>query len=532
MIKNLLTAAAIALLAAGSAFAQQTIFIGAQGYDDLQAACDDAKEGDVIKVTADQTLTDRINIGNGDTKIAYTIEGEDGVKITRNANNMLFLLWKNSNVTIKNLILDGAGFANKAIENKNSGSTLAVEDCSFVNFPDDAQVIQTNKEASFKNIDMSTCAYSQALFVGQSTTTLAGEIKCNMYLEGSYTVTQEGDLTGAVNVYLQTVAAERVVVKNCSTPDVYTLCGAEEGYSLKLNDANNDLVVDFTKNVAMIEAEGVEPTYYTSLVAAFKAATDDQTVVVLENCDLTDRLLGEKTITLKGATDGIVINRTDTDKNHLMIESKNRTLTIQNLTFDCNNIDISKPVVSIHNNGGSGIVLDNVKFLNAKSSVGIIVAGAAGRNVSLNNVTAENTVEGTKGIVMSGNLVLNGDNNIPVELGETGKISVPEGGELTNAEPIELTLATVPELGTTIVAGTTASSKFQLTNEGYYLVAGEDNNLVLSDRKPSGIEDVVVDENAPVEYYNLSGMRVNGDNMAPGVYIKRQGAKATKVYVK
>ncbi len=46
----------------------------------------------------------------------------------------------------------------------------------------------------------------------------------------------------------------------------------------------------------------------------------------------------------------------------------------------------------------------------------------------------------------------------------------------------------------------------------------------------TGIEDITVDENAPVEYYNLQGVRV--ENPANGLYIRRQGNKATKVLVK
>lgn len=37
-------------------------------------------------------------------------------------------------------------------------------------------------------------------------------------------------------------------------------------------------------------------------------------------------------------------------------------------------------------------------------------------------------------------------------------------------------------------------------------------------------------ENAPVEYYNLQGMKVSGDQ--PGLYIRRQGTKSEKVVVK
>ncbi len=49
----------------------------------------------------------------------------------------------------------------------------------------------------------------------------------------------------------------------------------------------------------------------------------------------------------------------------------------------------------------------------------------------------------------------------------------------------------------------------------------------------SGVEDITLqpaDDEAPAVYYNLQGMRV--DNPANGIYIKRQGSKATKVMVR
>ncbi len=48
--------------------------------------------------------------------------------------------------------------------------------------------------------------------------------------------------------------------------------------------------------------------------------------------------------------------------------------------------------------------------------------------------------------------------------------------------------------------------------------------------KSAGIESIDADNDAPVEYYDLRGIRVNGD--APGLYIRRQGNKTTKVLVK
>lgn len=49
----------------------------------------------------------------------------------------------------------------------------------------------------------------------------------------------------------------------------------------------------------------------------------------------------------------------------------------------------------------------------------------------------------------------------------------------------------------------------------------------------AGVADIVIDdENAPVEFYNLNGVRVNSDNLVPGLYIRRQGAKASKIIVR
>ncbi|MDE6801851.1 MAG: hypothetical protein K2J06_03700, partial [Muribaculaceae bacterium] len=47
----------------------------------------------------------------------------------------------------------------------------------------------------------------------------------------------------------------------------------------------------------------------------------------------------------------------------------------------------------------------------------------------------------------------------------------------------------------------------------------------------AGIDEIASDDaNAPVEYYNLQGIRV--ENPANGLYIRKQGSKATKVLVR
>ncbi len=54
------------------------------------------------------------------------------------------------------------------------------------------------------------------------------------------------------------------------------------------------------------------------------------------------------------------------------------------------------------------------------------------------------------------------------------------------------------------------------------------------DPATNGVNDIVADEdlNAPVEYFNLNGVSVDGKNLPAGLYITRQGSKVNKVVVK
>lgn len=51
--------------------------------------------------------------------------------------------------------------------------------------------------------------------------------------------------------------------------------------------------------------------------------------------------------------------------------------------------------------------------------------------------------------------------------------------------------------------------------------------IMLPEIDPSGLVNIAADQNAPVEYFNLQGMKV--ENPAAGLYIKRQGNTVTKV---
>ena len=69
-------------------------------------------------------------------------------------------------------------------------------------------------------------------------------------------------------------------------------------------------------------------------------------------------------------------------------------------------------------------------------------------------------------------------------------------------------------------------------NEGKMMNGYPTLNWVSADQGSTGIDDIIVDneDNSPVEYYNLNGVRVL--NPGKGLYIKKQGQQVTKVMVR
>lgn len=83
-------------------------------------------------------------------------------------------------------------------------------------------------------------------------------------------------------------------------------------------------------------------------------------------------------------------------------------------------------------------------------------------------------------------------------------------------------------------AGAYYNHKWKVTKNGWYTIIWDFNTQTVSsvyhgDQKPAGIDGIDAEQNVPVEYFNLHGIRV--DNPSNGVYIRRQGNTVTKVIV-
>lgn len=103
--------------------------------------------------------------------------------------------------------------------------------------------------------------------------------------------------------------------------------------------------------------------------------------------------------------------------------------------------------------------------------------------------------------------------------------------ELDPATPEEITTYDAATRTVNIPVGS-AFTIFAKSNSVYYISqenGGKPAYIILPEMVEGGVDNITVsDENAPVEYFNLQGIRVNNP-VKGGLYIQRQGNKAIKV---
>ncbi|MBD5246282.1 MAG: hypothetical protein HDS55_05945 [Barnesiella sp.] len=86
------------------------------------------------------------------------------------------------------------------------------------------------------------------------------------------------------------------------------------------------------------------------------------------------------------------------------------------------------------------------------------------------------------------------------------------------------------EDGIDVPQNTVGNLHFYIANYGY---KSPKRTLRLGSDVTTGVEGVAADaENGEAEYFNLNGVKVDADNLVPGLYIRRSGSKAEKVVVK
>lgn len=514
-MKKLYSTIVLSLFAALGATAQ--VNIGETAYTSLQEAVNAATDGQTITITSDVNIEGRVTVSSK----TLTIAAENNAKIVvaKNFTQARLLFNSSANVTLENVTIDCGNFATTAnvIEINANAAGATLKNVTIQNANQTAnRIILVKKPTVIENIVFENCTIADGAYpvvAGANGLTVKGTGEYEVMVQNNYTFTTD-NFTGKIGIILENWTSRKVV--NSGNVANFELVNAPEGYTL-VQDGEG-VSTSLVKNIVTNETTGES---FTSFAAAYDAASANDVLVLLEDITLAARQDIKKAITLKGANPEVKIIRNFTNA-ILFNQSSGCPMILENLVVDANNKGNNKNELEV---GNANLTLNNVKIINSVTTQSLIwVKGS--RTLNINNVTVENCA-GTIGFASNGHLNINGDNSLnPIVFASA--LTVPADGSLTNEQPIVLNFASdyTPAAGNVVVTNCTDAAKFDLVAADWHLEA-KDGNLVLAEGETTGIDAIVADENAPVEYYNLQGIRVA--EPSNGIFIRRQGNKTTKV---
>lgn len=270
---------------------------------------------------------------------------------------------------------------------------------------------------------------------------------------------------------------------------------------------------------------------YPTLADAWNAAVDGDVIVLNEDQTINDRVNGksECSITIK-AGKANTISRASGYKGILILANNGGTTILEDLTIDGADIAVTGSTLE-QNKGNLNLKNVTLKNVNGSGDKGYIVIMGGG-NAAIENLTVENCTPAaaTKADVFVGlkSVTFSGNNKCSVYIEKDHFIKAGEG--LANTEPVELRCDAARATDTKIVENCADATQFKMGTPGFTLVAKE-GHLHVSKTETSLIDVIGSDDdNAPVEYFNLQGVRV--ENPENGLYIRRQGKKVEKIFVR
>lgn len=554
MNKQLLVMTMCAALGALPLSAQVTIEGSETNYASISAAMADAADGSVINVSESYTETATISIPQGTIK-KVTITGSDGVEVAFHGIFVVSLQEAKSSLRIENIT-----FRDNKPESVTGRSPFAIGRGSIymksvsiedVNESSATGIIALNNgnsnipDAELNNVRIANCTLAEGVpaevVVNNSNVTLTGNTEMSLQLKGNNFIKNAAGFTGhATLVSDASRELGSVIVKECTDPTLFTLSGVE-GKILQAKDGNLVLA-----EMPAITAEGEVGAGYSDLKTAIESVESGATLVINKSISLTGSriVVRGKTLTIKGATGTESISRGQNVNYHLVSLGENDNVTFENITVDGDEAETKVPLFQTQSN--AVLNLNNVKIINCKAMLdanhGLIENRINGDGTwHLNGVQFENCVvlrpeseatdtdmpivsEPLVSANLSGNS-MSGDNSLSLQI--CGNYSVDAQG-VNNTTPVKVTFTNL-NLDTVYFQNCSDPFQFQCTNSSYKFVA-DGNNLKLSSDLGSGIGGIDAENYSEAAWYNLNGIRVNPNT--PGLYIKVEGDKATKVYVK
>ncbi len=402
---------------------------------------------------------------------------------------------------------EGSEFANG--NGMSSISVQKIDDNSFyvyTYFPTGSAQAETNTAAGVY------CATTKLTIT---------EVEDQNILEGKGTATDPyliqsiEDFCNAHKLIPQDAAGETVYfkqtadldMKNIADYEFQALNGWGGDYYGKFNyDGDYHVIRNFTP-VAQEPVDHVGG-YYSSTLFGVAAGTIKNLGVI--DCNIVNGQLGV------GALAGYAGHANST------------SLTIDNV-FVTGKLDCP----GVYTGGFTGTTAQDLTIKNSYAIVDIVASHAGGIVGRLRNkLTLENgyVMANCKGTASSG--IVAGSDRTGFSITGTKFIAIGEG----NLAPTGINATGIVPMNNYSEAETIIKT-LEAFNQGKTLAVNGTEYITLNwmnEDQISGVDDVIADNledsDAPVEYYNLQGVRV--ENPSAGLYIKRQGNKATKVIIR
>lgn len=537
-MKKIFTLAACAALCTGSMWAD--IKIGDTSYEKMSDAVAAVTADQVITVSGTVTIDKRLRNDNA----VVTIKGEPGAVINYAASLSVPFVVAKQGLVISDVTLevDGEGNPSTALF-EFGGGTSSLTNVTFNNISTTAAngiiQIKGSGKVTLDNCTFSNCSGVDNVGLckmgGNKALTLSGDINgFSLMIEKNNHAIVASDLaeaTPAIKIYALAATDGNVLVSGTTDLSKFDIVCAE-GLKAVAGDADIECRdASYTPDYLATIGE----TGYMSWQGAWDAATVTQepnaietiTVNVLKDVEITARYINankNSNAAFEGAGEGVKFTYTNGNKTQTMFESNSGATTkFTNITFESADERTQNALSS-----QGMLILDNCDLSTYSTTQNHLFVKDNGSAT----LTASNLPRVALG--KKGHLNLGAGceiETINIEINEAGVYPCLFVGDAFNA--VDLTFGDVTDmtavLGKTLISGTTDATKFTLP-EGleYELVANEANDGLMFSDNQSGVESVMVeDADAPVEWFNLQGVRVaNPDN---GVYIRRQGNKVEKV---
>jgi hypothetical protein len=200
-------------------------------YASLVDAWGSAAESDEILVYKDQTLSDRLVAGK-----ALTVAGNDeDVTVTRSAANKIIFLANaaNKTLTLTDLTLDGANGNSSVVFIEASGNgSVALNNVTVQNAKITGNngfiYAKSNGKVAINGLKAVDCTVDEGrgvVRIGNSNSTISGDVDASIFLDGTNYITVSGDLTNdtPIALYIDSQTEGAVIVKGCSDTSKFTL---------------------------------------------------------------------------------------------------------------------------------------------------------------------------------------------------------------------------------------------------------------------------------------------------------------------